>query len=131
VNKFEMNFNNSIVHGSVNQVQAERIENSFNSFKALEHPDELTKAVEELHRLVGTLVAQMGEGAGATTGSVTRQLEIFTEQAGEKEPIPGVLRVTGQGLIDAAKTMVEVAGPVASAVNKILELVGVSPIPAA
>ena len=60
---------------------------------------------------------------GPSAEDVANQLEVFERQAVEKRPVQGVLKVTGAGLLEAAKftnTVVQVA----TMLNKVAGLLG-------
>jgi hypothetical protein len=121
--------NKQTIHGGtfygavVNKVDAERIENSFNTFNKENPGDDLKKAIAFLHEEVKALVAKLPEDF-AQKEEVLANLETFTEQVSRKKPLGDVLKVTGKGLIDAAKTVAEMVGPITTAVTGVLKLFG-------
>jgi hypothetical protein len=108
-------------HGSV--TAAGHIERSFNAAKDVTN-NELQKSMEELVKKVGALASKLPPDDQEV---VTRKLEQFTQEAKAKKPDRNVLKVTGEGLIEAAKTVAAMAEPVGKAVLAILGILGVAP----
>jgi len=57
--------------------------------------------------------------------AVANKVEALTKEATSKEPDHDMLHVTGKGLIEAAKTVAEMAAPIAKAVGVVLSIFGV------
>jgi hypothetical protein len=104
---------------------AENIQNSFNKASS---PDVSRNVRDLLRELVGQ-VARLcekleGPKAQATSGS----LESFVKEVTAPHPSEDWLRITGKGLIEAAKTVAELAAPVATAVSSVLKLFGITSV---
>lgn len=110
----------------INRLVAERVENSFQTFGAAAVSDDLKKAVSCLHEEVKKLASQMDKKGVGSHEDVAAHLEAFLEQAAKPKPIGGVLQVTGKGLVEAAKMVAEMAGPITTAVNGVLKIFGLS-----
>jgi hypothetical protein len=127
-----MTENLNIVHGNVSgsvigSVQAERIDNSFNSFND-EHTadDELRQRLALLHEVVKGLVVQLGAESDSTSLEITDCLTSLTEEAGKAEPRKGVVRSLGVSIVAMAKQVSGTVIPVVEAVNSVLRALGVS-----
>ena len=86
---------------------------------------QVRKKIEEYERDVTALIAKLPEDSPQKEEVLTR-LETFTEQAAKKKPLGDVLKVTGKGLVEAAKTVAEMIGPITVAVTGVLKLFGLS-----
>jgi hypothetical protein len=86
--------------------------------------DDLKKAMAVLCQQVDSLVARMPEGSAARE-QVLGNLESLADQATKKKPLPDVVKVTGKGLVEAAKTVAEMAEPIAKAVMAVVTLFGI------
>lgn len=121
----EQNISGGTFHGPVvNKIDAERIEDSFNNFASSNPSDDLKLAMATLHDDVQLLLAKMEEENVEGREGLTGRLEAFTEQAGKEAPLKDVLKVTGDGLIKAAKTVAGMVEPVTKAVKSVLTLLG-------
>jgi hypothetical protein len=111
----------STFHGDV--IAAGIIQNSFNRVDAFDGPEELQQHLKEL---VAT-VRKLCESLDVTESQQTaRNLETFTAEATSSKPQASLLKVTGDGLIEAARTVAAMAGPIAETVRAIFQLLGVS-----
>jgi hypothetical protein len=72
---------------------------------------------------VGKLAEKLGPSEAQ---AAARDLETLVSEATVDKPRPSILRVTGEGLIEAAKTVAEMAGPISVAVQAIFGLFGIS-----
>jgi hypothetical protein len=123
----------TLINSPVTNVIAKQIENSFNTASGkLEGQDEKKKALAELHDTVQKLNETLAKSAPAGTDVKAKQaevganFEVLSQQAAADKPLPGVMEVTGKGLIDAAKTVAEMVGPITIAVKGVLALFGIS-----
>ena len=113
--------NNFGTMGDVNQVAAQSIDNSFNKIAQSEASQELKVKFEELNAQVAELLKNLPKDE---QDKVARDLETLTEETASKEPRKQWLELSAQGLIDAAKTVGEIAAPVITTVKAILTLIG-------
>jgi hypothetical protein len=104
---------------SVNQVAAKTIQNSFNSIQQSNASDEMKARLTELNELVQQLMPKLPEDQQK---KAAKNLDKLTEEATSKEPDREWYEVSAKGLIDAAKTVAEMAGPVTTAVKAVLAL---------
>jgi hypothetical protein len=83
--------------------------------------EELRQRLEEV---VG-LVSKLTEAIDSTDGKndVSVQLKSFVEEAKKEEPSKWMLDISSKGLLEAAKTVAEMAAPVATAVKAVLALI--------
>lgn len=86
--------------------------------------DELKSALSSLQTLTEQLAGKLPD-PGKQQG-VANKLEALTKEATSPEPDHSMLKVTGQGLIDAAKTVAEMAAPIAKAVGAVLGILGLA-----
>lgn len=114
-------------YGSVaGTVYAEKMQNSFNSF-ASRHPDEdLRSRVAELHEQVADLVGRLKEVSPDEANEVADTLASFTDEVGKDTPNKITLRALGNGLVDVAKKVAELATPIAIAVTAVLKVFGIA-----
>ena len=82
--------------------------------------EELRKQLQALVVLVGRLVEAIPDEDGKK--EVAAQLSVLVEQAKKDHPSKRLLKVTGEGLIEAAKTIANMAGPVTAAVKAVLDM---------
>ena len=109
---------NVSVSGDFNLVTAKKIENSFN--KAASATDAaLGDALKALSMQVAELVKQLPP---ETKEAAARDLETLTDEATSKAPRKAWYELSAQGLIDAAKTVAAMAGPIATAVKTVMGL---------
>jgi hypothetical protein len=110
---------NVSVTGDFNVVTARNIENSFNKAANAAVSDELKEKLKLLNQEVAKLTAKLPEEARE---QVTKDLETLTSEAVSKKPRKAWYELSGEGLIDAAKTVAEMAAPVTTAVKAVLAL---------
>jgi len=109
------------VGGDFNLVTAKNIENSFNKAASAGTPelaDKLKALSVQVAELAKKLPADQAEKA-------SRDLETLTSEATSEEPRKEWFELSGKGLIEAAKTVAEMAAPVATAVKAVLALLAV------
>lgn len=110
---------NVTVAGDFNLVTAQNIQNSFNKAAGAEVQEPLKEALKELTTKVAELAKQLPpEKAEA----VSKDLATLTAEAVSKEPRKPWYDLSANGLLDAAKTVAEMAAPVTTAVKAVLAL---------
>ena len=109
------------VSGDFNMVTAHNIQNSFNKVAGADVQAPLKNALKELTTKVAELAKQLPpEKAEA----VSKDLSTLTSEAVSKEPRKAWYELSGSGLVEAAKSVAEMAAPVATAVKAVLALLG-------
>lgn len=101
---------------------AKNIENSFNTAGTASNV-EIKEALQKLTESITDLCKKVDTEEQET---VSRKLNMLTEEAVAKNPDKSILKVTGEGLIDAAKTVAGLVGPVTTAVKGVLSLLGIN-----
>jgi hypothetical protein len=81
---------------------------------------ELRRKLEELVAEVSQLIENLADDG--TKEAVSHDLEAFVKNAKSTSPSSQLLNIKGAGLIEAAKTVAEMAGPIASTIRTILGL---------
>jgi internalin A len=94
------------------------LQGSFNTIQSAPE-GEVKLALQELHKHVAALLAHP-EIRDAET--VRGDLENFAKEATKTQPRRKFLEVSGEGLIDAAKTVAAMSGPIIATVQKVLGL---------
>jgi hypothetical protein len=103
------------VHGDLNQVRAERIENSLN--RVAKAPDSVQDDLGELHRQVAELLGHLSD---EDQEKALKNLERLTEEVTASSPERAWYEVSSEGLIAAVKSLGAVAEPVIRIVGRIL-----------
>jgi hypothetical protein len=99
----------------------ENISDSFNvADKASKK--EIKDALQQLTKSIAELCEKLDPNEQQ---KVSRKLKALSEEVVASEPDKSFLKVTGEGLIDATKTVAEMIGPITTAVKGILTLVGI------
>jgi len=93
--------------------------NSFNKIRDSAVPGDVKQALEDLHARVQELTAKLED---ENKEQVARDLDNFVEEATSKNPRKGFLEATGEGLIEAAKTVAEMAPSITTAVKAVIAL---------
>jgi hypothetical protein len=93
--------------------------NTINSLDGSAENNDLKERLEVLHKLMTELTGKL---PSEKADRVSRDLRSFVDEASSSEPRTQSLEVTGGGLIEAAKTVAEMAGPIAAAVKAVLAL---------
>jgi hypothetical protein len=110
--------------GGSNNIQA--ISDSFNKFaSARGDEDSLLSQMKIISESVTALVAELRIQNPNAAKEVTETFQSFAEESAKEAPKTGTLRVLGQALIDAAKKVAKVAGPMATAVAAVMQIFGV------
>lgn len=114
-------------HGPVaGTVYAEKMQDSFNSFAARQPNEELQTLVSQLYDQVGDLIGRLKEVSPDQADEVADTLASFTDEVGKDKPNKVTLRALGNGIVDVAKKVADVATPVATAVAAVLKLFGIA-----
>ena len=109
----------NVFHGDA--IAAGYIKDSFNKAASTSNY-ELQQALTE----VTMQIASLGEKLDADQQrQVTRKLKALADEATDKSPDKSTLEFNGKGLIEAAKTVAEMVGPVTVAVKGVLALFGI------
>lgn len=104
---------------NINQVAAESITNSFNQIQSAEVSAEMKTKLEELNKLVEKLMPKLPP---EQQKKAAKSLETLTDQATSKEPEREWYELSAKGLMEAAKTVADMAGPITTAVKAVLAL---------
>jgi hypothetical protein len=107
-------------------VYAEKMQDSFNSFAARQPNEELQAAVSQLYGQVEDLIGRLKEVSPDQANEVAETLASFTDEVGKEKPNKVTLRALGNGIVDVAKKVAEVATPVATAIAAVLKLFGIA-----
>jgi len=122
----DQNFSGTFYGPVAGTVYAEKMEGSFNSFAARQPDDDLRDRVAELHELVADLVGRLHATSPDEAEEVADTLASFTDEAGKEKPNKVTLRSLGNGIVEVAKTVAEVATPIATAVTAVLKVFGIA-----
>jgi hypothetical protein len=107
------------VTGDFNVVTANNIKDSFNKATGPGVSEDLKKTLAALTVEIGKLAAKLPQEEAE---KVTRDLQTLATEATSKSPRKAWYELSAQGLVDAAKTVAEMAGPVTTAVRAVLAL---------
>jgi hypothetical protein len=110
---------NISVTGDFNVVTAQNIQDSFNKASAPGVADTLKEKLQALTVEVGKLAAQLPPEEAE---KVSRDLQTLATEVTSKSPRKAWYELSGQGLIDAAKTVAAMAGPITKAVKAVLSV---------
>ena len=83
---------------------------------------QIKTALEALHDQAKPLAEKLPEDADKE--GVANKTEALTKAATAAKPGKAMLKVTGEGLIEAAQTVAGMAGPIATAVGAVLGMFG-------
>ena len=83
----------------------------------------LKSATEALNKLAEQLAAKLPDVADKE--AVANKTQAIVREAAAKKPDADLLKVTGKGLIEAARTVAEMAKPIATAVGAVLGILGI------
>lgn len=111
---------NVTVSGDFNLVTAENIQNSFNKAAGAPIEEDLKEALKTLTTQTAELAKHLPAKAAET---VSKDLATLTAEAVSTEPRKAWYEISAKGLVDAAKTVVELAAPVTAAVGAVLALI--------
>lgn len=104
---------------NINQVAAESITNSFNHIQGADVSPEMKAKLEDLNKLVKELMPKLPP---EQQKKAAKNLEKLTEEATAKEPDREWYEVSAKGLMEAAKTVADMSGPITTAVKAVLAL---------
>ncbi len=90
--------------------------NAASETKDLELREKLEDMVAQVSKLVESLESEDSKN------EVGEQLSTFVAQAKKEKPSKQLLKVTAEGILEAAKTVAAMAAPVATAVKAVLDL---------
>lgn len=107
----------STVHGPI--IAAETITDSFNNATA-DMPAELNELLTDLQQVVKELCACLPDEAAL---GVSRDLDAFTQEVTAPSPRRARFSVTGQGLIEAATSVVALSPAIVKLVESVTKLV--------
>lgn len=110
---------NVSVTGDFNLVTAHNIQNSFNKVANAKLDPELESRLQAVAIEVAKLVKHLPEDTAEKT---SRDLETLTNEATSKAPRKEWYQLSAKGLVEAAKSVAEMAAPVATAVTALLAL---------
>ncbi len=111
-----INISNSTV-GDINQVAADTINNSFNKIAKSDAPTELKEHLEKLNAAVKEMIQRLPE---AEQKQAAQDLQTLTDEALSEKPRRKWYELSADGLIEAAKTVGEIAAPVITAAKAVL-----------
>ena len=115
--------NNTIAIHELSQVAGDYIRTS-KEIASTAQDDKLKSALDELRKQVEALAKQTPDPQVQETAA--RKLKQITEEAASSKPDSDLLKVTGKGLIEAAKTVATMVGPVTTAVKGVLAILGLA-----
>lgn len=110
---------NVSVTGDFNLVTAANIRNSFNKVASADAKPDLKAKLQELNVQVAELAKRLPEEEAE---QVSTDLQTLTSEALSKAPRKSIFDITSQGLLEAAKTVAELTGPIATAVKGVLAI---------
>jgi hypothetical protein len=110
---------NVTVAGDFNLVTAQNIQNSFNKAAGADVQAPLKDALKALTTQVAELARQLAPDQAET---VSKDLAALTSEAVSKDPRKPWYELSATGLLDAAKTVAQMTGPVTTAVKAVLAL---------
>jgi hypothetical protein len=83
----------------------------------------LKSAMEDLNKLAEQLAAKLPDVGDKEV--VANKTQALVREAAAKKPDTDILKITGKGLVEAAKAVAEMAAPIATAVGAVLGIFGV------
>lgn len=105
--------------GNFTVTVADTIERSFNTAAQSQAPDPLKEELKKLATQVAELAKQLPPEKAE---EAARDLEVLTKEAVSPQPRKKWYELSADGLVEAAKTVAEIAAPVATTVTTILNL---------
>lgn len=112
---------NARIDGDFTVVTAKTIQNAFNKVGKANAPPELKKALETLSRQVAEMAKQM---EAAKSEAAARDLETLVTEATSSQPRRKWWEMSIDGLVEAAKTLGQVASPVIATASQVAKLLG-------
>jgi hypothetical protein len=110
------------VTGDFSFVTARNIQDSFNKSSSTVGNTQLKQTLQALTAEVGRLAAKLSKDEAE---KVSQDLQTLTSEATSKSPRRKWYELSAEGLIEAAKTVAEMAEPVSTAVKAVLALLTV------
>jgi hypothetical protein len=110
---------NVVVTGDFNVVTAANLQNSFNKAANADVNDELKEKLKSAAVIVGKLAEKL---APDDAEELSKNLNILTSEAASKKPRKEWYELSAKGILEAAKTVAELAAPVTAAVQAVLAL---------
>lgn len=101
----------------VGSIQADQINDSFNTVINSGAAPEVKDAMEALKAKVDELLPQLPESEARKVAS---SFKTVAHQSSEPEPVEAIVRAAGEALVDLGKGVQDLAGPIATAVNGVL-----------
>jgi polyhydroxyalkanoate synthesis regulator phasin len=118
------NYTNTSGRGNVVIVNSQ-ITDSFNRFHNSEPKPELDTEMKKLQEQVRRLVDELNrQGKADRVHEVATHIDTLTKQASSPTPMESYLKVSKEGLINAARAVADLAGPIATTVQTIMSLLG-------
>jgi hypothetical protein len=108
------------VTGDFNVVTATNIQNSFNKAANAEVSADLKEKLKALAVQVATLAKELPQ---EDAEKASKYLEVLTSEAVSKKPRKEWYELSAKGLLDAAKTVAKMIGPIGVAVKAVLALI--------
>ena len=105
--------------GDINIITAETINNSLNKVQGSQASPDLKDAVKQVIEQVKKLAEQLPEAQAKT---LIKDLEALTTEAVSPTPRQEWYELSAKGILEAAKTVAAMAGPVTTAVTAVLAL---------
>jgi hypothetical protein len=109
----------NVFHGDV--VTAESIKGSFNRAAQSAKAPDLATALKNLTQVVGKLCEKLPP---TEARAKARDLDTLVREATSEEPRPAEVKRLGGGLVEAAKTVAELIGPITTAVQVVMTWFG-------
>ncbi|HJQ43365.1 MAG TPA: hypothetical protein VJ831_09790 [Jatrophihabitantaceae bacterium] len=122
----DTNFSGTFYGPVAGTVYAEKMENSFNNLVSQQPDEAIRTALAELHTQVADLVGRLKDASPDDAAEVADTLTSLTDEAAKAKPNKITLRSLGLGIVEAAKKVAEVAGPIAAAVGTVLKVFGIA-----
>lgn len=107
----------------LNQVAHSTVTDSLNNVRSSPSANEVKPKLEELHVEVEKILPKLPQD---TQTEVANDLQAFTNEALKKKPRKEWYELSSKGLVEAAKSVGEVADPIVKVVKTILELIAIA-----
>jgi hypothetical protein len=109
----------STIHGDVNTVAAKVVHDSFQRIEAAARDDDLKVALKSLTEAVTEMLKALPQGKQE---EAARDLEALVQEAVSPTPRRKWYELSAEGLLEAARTVGDMAGPVITGVKGVLAL---------
>jgi len=117
----EGNVQGSNIFNRVGEVQS-----AVATFQASAAPDDQKQAVAELGDVSTQLIERLDDEKARA--DVAKRVEVITREAASEDPLEDVIRAAGGTLVSIGQTVQELANPVATAVNRVLQVLKFAPL---